>query len=279
MKRHVQTEGVRKWAGDHLIELQSEALRILDSFFAGHGSFILSGCAITQAGATYNVTPGLVVLEGLDYQGQAATMVVPFAGVSGVPLPVYLALDYTVRQRPYNDGQVRPISYDYYAKASTVKPGSEAQYLTLDANTLRYLDAVQDDKHRFITKAQLDSLVLEAPNDGNKYIREKRAWSKLQQIDFVEQTIAVVNGVGAISALADKTIYRFSAPLKELVVSGLAESWNPNSMAQLCITWDSDPTINYGTTGIFAFDKTKPKAGGYGEISIFNNKACLGNGQ
>ena len=155
MKRHVQTPGVRKWAGSHLIELQSEPLKVLDDFFADHGPFVVRGCEVTKNGNTYNVAAGLVVLEGKDYQNSEATMVVPFAGASGVSLPLYLTLDSEVRQRTYNDGIVRPIAYDYYAKASTVLPAGDMSYLALKASgTPRYLDAIQDTKHRFITDTE-----------------------------------------------------------------------------------------------------------------------------
>ena len=37
MKRHFQTVGVRNWAGDDLVELQSEPLAALDAFFSECG--------------------------------------------------------------------------------------------------------------------------------------------------------------------------------------------------------------------------------------------------
>ena len=104
----------------------------------------------------------------------------------------------------------------------------------------------------------------------------------LPQIDFVETTVTVSGGVGTIAALTDKTIYRFSAALSQLVISDVAQGWTTNSMAQLCFTWDSSlssTAISYGSSGITAFDDTTAKEDTYCEISIFNNKAKIGNGQ
>ena len=44
MKRHVQYQGIRKWSGDDLLELQSEPLRVLDNFFAQWGNCVICGC-------------------------------------------------------------------------------------------------------------------------------------------------------------------------------------------------------------------------------------------
>lgn len=157
MKRHVQFEGVRKWAGDHLLELQREPLKVLDEFFGSYGSFVLKGCEITASGGVYNVTPGLVVLAGRDRSGVDTTMVVPFAGVSGVSLPVYLTLDSEVRNFEYADGGVKPIAYNYYAKASTVEPAEGISFLLLDNETPRFSDVIQDAEHRFITDIERES--------------------------------------------------------------------------------------------------------------------------
>ena len=152
MKRHVQTVGIRRWAGDHLCELQSETLKALDGFFGAYGPCIVNGCAVTKTGATYTVTPGLVVLSGKDHAGADTVMVVEFSGATGVPLPLYLTLGWTVRQRPYVDNIVKPIAYDYHAKASTVEPTEGVPFLAITADTaLRFVDVIQDAKHRFIT--------------------------------------------------------------------------------------------------------------------------------
>lgn len=157
MKRHIQLEGVRKWAGDHLLELQGEPLAVLDKFFGQFGSYILKGCEVTanvDDPDLYDVASGLVVLEGKDRNGDDAVMVVPFAGVTGEPLPLYLTLAWSVRQGEYVTGGMKPIAYDYHAAASTVEPDEGTAYLLFNADTPRFVDAIQDENHSFITEAE-----------------------------------------------------------------------------------------------------------------------------
>jgi hypothetical protein len=157
MKRHVQVEGVRKWAGDHLLELQGEPLKVLDRFFGQYGPYVMQGCAVTPAADgddLYDVAPGLVVLAGKDRSGADAVMVVPFAGVTGIPLPLYLTLAWEVRRREYVIGGVKPIAYDYFATASTVQPEAGTPHLILNATTPRFVDVIQDAKHSFVTEAE-----------------------------------------------------------------------------------------------------------------------------
>ena len=155
MKRHTQTVGVRRWAGDDLVELQSEPMKVLDAFFAEHGPCIIEGCAVAAAGDnSYNVAAGLVALEAEDADGVRRVMAMPFAGVSGTPLPVYLVPEAETVTDVYDDGKVHPIAYDYRATATAVKP-SEGSFLTIDAKGgVRFTDAVQDGTHRFITDAE-----------------------------------------------------------------------------------------------------------------------------
>lgn len=155
MKRHTQTVGVRRWAGDDLVELQSEPMKVLDAFFAEHGPCIIEGCAVAAAGDnSYNVAAGLVALEAEDADGVRRVMAMPFAGVSGTPLPVYLVPEAETVTDVYDDGKVHPIAYDYRATATAVKP-SEGSFLTIDTKGgVHFTDAVQDSSHRFITDAE-----------------------------------------------------------------------------------------------------------------------------
>ena len=100
--------------------------------------------------------------------------------------------------------------------------------------------------------------------------------------EYTVTNITVSSGVGTIALLENRTIYRFSAALSQLVISGKSAGWNENSMAQLVFTWAASlnaTPINYGSSGVTAFDMTYPIAGRYCEISIFNNKARIGHGQ
>lgn len=161
MKRHVQLEGVRKWAGDHLLELEGQPLEVLDRFFGQYGSYVLAGCAVTPAAdevaaadGLVDVAPGLVVLTGEDASGADAVMVVPFEGAAGVPLPIYLTLAWNTRLGEYVTGGEKPIAYDYYASASTVEPAEGTMFLSLNADTPRFVDVIQDATHSFITEAE-----------------------------------------------------------------------------------------------------------------------------
>ena len=158
MKRQTQTVGVRSWAGDDLLELQSEPLKALDAFFAEYGPCIVQGCEAVQTedgAGTYDVAAGLVALEADDPDGVRRVMAMPFAGAKGVALPLYLTANVETVSEPYGDGKVKPIAYVYTAKASGVQPDGDTPYLTLTAGGGgRFVDAVQDASHRFITDAE-----------------------------------------------------------------------------------------------------------------------------
>ena len=158
MKRQTQTVGVRSWAGDDLLELQSEPLKALDAFFAEYGPCIVQGCETVQTedgAGTYDVAAGLVALEADDPDGVRRVMAMPFAGAKGVALPLYLTANVETVSEPYGDGKVKPIAYVYTAKASGVQPDGDTPYLTLTAGGGgRFVDAVQDASHRFITDAE-----------------------------------------------------------------------------------------------------------------------------
>lgn len=155
MKRQVQYEGVKKWAGSDIVECQSQPLEAIDRFFGQYGPHILQGCEVTLSGDRADISAGLAALEGKDADGNDVCMVVPFEGVTGTVLPVYLTLSHTVRERPYVDGSVKPVAYDYKAVAAAVKPAESTPYLEITAaGGRRFSDVVQDAGHRFITDAE-----------------------------------------------------------------------------------------------------------------------------
>lgn len=155
MKRHVQQPGVRQWAGEDLIELQSEPLKALDGFFSEYGSCIIQGCQVTDNGnGTYDISAGLLALAGIDVNGSSTFKVVPFSGVTDVPFPVYFKLAYSVVERSYLDGQVKPIAYNYRAEVSTVQPEGECLELSEDS-VIRFVDVIQcDPLHRFFSDSE-----------------------------------------------------------------------------------------------------------------------------
>lgn len=159
MKRHTQQPGIRQWAGEDLLELQSEPLKALDGFFEEYGPCVIKGCHLTDNGdSTYNLSPGLVALAGTDATGAATFKVVPFSGIDAMPLPIYLTLIHSVVERPYINGQVKPIAYDYRAGVSAIRPDS-GEYLELSTDSIpRFVDVIQNAEHRFFTDAERDKL-------------------------------------------------------------------------------------------------------------------------
>lgn len=156
MKRQVQQAGVRKYFGDDLVGLQAEPLAAIDAFFAEHGPCIIQGCEVTSNSAGgYDVAAGMVALDAEDTAEVRRVMVMPFAGAASVSMPLYLTAQRQAISRVYGDGKSKPIAYDYKAVASAVKPAEGTPYLEITAaGGLRFVDAVQDAAHRFITDAE-----------------------------------------------------------------------------------------------------------------------------
>lgn len=150
MKRSVQLPGVRKWAGEDLLELQSEGLAILDQFFGQYGDMVISGCDVDAEAGT--ITPGLVGLTGKDQDGNDTYKVCPFAGAAEIDVfPVYLALRYETITREYADSVVRPIAYQYSAELLRVLPEGRPSIALSSGSVIRFTDAIQDDAHRFVS--------------------------------------------------------------------------------------------------------------------------------
>ena len=159
MKRHVQVPGIRQWAAEDFLELQSEPLKALDGFFEEYGPCIIRGCRATKnADETYNLTAGLVALEGTDTEGNRCFKVVPFSGMVGTPMPIYLTLANSPVKRQYVDGAIKPIAYEYYAAASVVKP-ENVPFLELKTNRRgAFVDVIQDSNHVFLTAEEREKL-------------------------------------------------------------------------------------------------------------------------
>lgn len=159
MKRHVQVPGIRQWAAEDFLELQSEPLKALDGFFEEYGPCIIKGCRVTKnADETYNLTAGLVALEGTDAEGNRCFKVVPFSGMVGTPMPIYLTLANSPVKRQYVDGAIKPIAYEYYAAASVAKP-ENVPFLELKTDRQgAFVDVLQDSNHVFLTAEEREKL-------------------------------------------------------------------------------------------------------------------------
>lgn len=152
MKRQTQTTGVRTYFGEDLIGLQAEPLKALDAFFRQYGPCIIQGCEATaNEDGTVDIAAGLVALDTAD----SGVIVMPFAGASGVVFPLYMFAQAEAIERLYDDGEVKPVAYDYTAQVSALPPADGVPSLALSGiDGRRFVDVVQDAGHRFITDTE-----------------------------------------------------------------------------------------------------------------------------
>lgn len=143
MKEHVQEPGIRKWAGDDLVELQNEPLSALQAMVAPYAPCILQGCEVSLAsGSNYKLSAGMAALKGVDAQGKACVKIVRVEEVPSTVLPVYLYLGYETSTRVYASNEDRPVAYDYVAKVSTSIPEAESYLVVTTAGGQRLPDTM-----------------------------------------------------------------------------------------------------------------------------------------
>lgn len=162
MNRHVQLPGIRKWAGDDLISLQEESLKVLDSFLGRYGNMVVSGCEVTSNddSGIYDIAPGMVVLAGTDHNSGQTAKVVPFAGATGMTMPVYLTLEYETHERLYVDNKVKPVSYSYRAVASSEKP-EDRPYIEIGVEGPQYFIDEEELRRKIDALGKADGDLLE----------------------------------------------------------------------------------------------------------------------
>ncbi|MBO2009158.1 phage baseplate protein [Hymenobacter negativus] len=73
--------GGRPIANDDLVTLQSETTASVAALYLGRGAFIVSGCQVSGSGPSYNVSAGIVFLDG---------QLLRFYGAGSVTLPMQL---------------------------------------------------------------------------------------------------------------------------------------------------------------------------------------------
>lgn len=146
MKEHFQDHGVRKWAGDDLIELQSESLEALQGLVEPYAPCIIKGCDVeTVPGVdgsepTYKVSGGLVALRGVDAAGNGCVKIARVEEFMSEVMPVYLSLANKQTARAYGDGSSKVIANDYIAERSVVA-SDDALELTRDGGK-RLVDTI-----------------------------------------------------------------------------------------------------------------------------------------
>lgn len=172
MKRHVQTTGVRNWSGDAFVELQREPLMALEAVLQDLGDCIVQGCQVSRReDGTYDVSSGYVALQGIDRgvmgdQNAQRILLMPFAGVQRVAMPMYIVPQETVVNRVYNDGSSKPIAYVWQAVYSASQPEAGG-YVTLTAAGGRsWRDAMQDATHRMVSDAKINAWDAKADKSG-----------------------------------------------------------------------------------------------------------------
>jgi hypothetical protein len=78
--RPLLVSGYPRWTTDLFVEVTNALYSVFDSLFSNLPDHIISGCQVAATGqATYNVSPGLVYVDG---------KVRRFAGAVGVALPL-----------------------------------------------------------------------------------------------------------------------------------------------------------------------------------------------
>lgn len=220
MKRHLQTPGVRPWAGEDLIDLQNESLKTIDAFFGEYGNCIFNGVEVRPvSGNIYNITPGFVALAGTDPDGLPVYRVVPFDGAENLSLPVYLSLSYSVIEREYADQKVKPVAYDYKAVASAVRPAENTECLEITASGgRRFVDAVGLTDKLSHTGNGKDVTVIfsESENRINIASGEKMSllWGKVRKWFSDLKTVAFS---GRAADLSDDDTHRFATDTEKAV--------------------------------------------------------------
>lgn len=229
MKRHIQMTGVRRWAGNDLIELQQQPLQAIDAFFAQYGNCILKGCEVIPGASDniYNITPGFIALAGMDQDNNETFKVVPFAGIEGITLPVYLTLAHSVIERPYTDGKVKPVAYDFRAAASSILP-EDVPYLEITVTGGRqFVDAIrltekldQTGNGRDVTVTFAQAGQRENVSSGEKL---SALWGKVCRwfADFKEVAFS-----GKASDLEEDQTHRFFTDTERNKLNGIAENAN-----------------------------------------------------
>ncbi len=200
MRRHVQVEGVRRWAGEHIIDLQAEPFKVIDAFFEEYGNCVIKGCGVLDWGdGTYHVEPGLVGLQGTDPEGNPTFKVAPFAGVTDVALPAYFVLRFETVEREYVDEKMHPIYYEYRTDLVTEKPTNEPYLEITPSGAACFLDVTgvthkldQDGEGKDVTVSFEEAKERENVESGDtlsKLLGKVRKWfAGLQAVAFSGKT-------------------------------------------------------------------------------------------
>ncbi len=131
-----------------LIELRDEPNSLLDGFFEQYGSCIVRGCEVIGN----RITPGIVALAGID-NSRRVFRLLRFPGADHVEqFPAYLTLHKNTLKT--DTEATRPIAFRYEIRVHTTHPGLPCLVIDADGENREFIEAVQDDRHRFVTEDQ-----------------------------------------------------------------------------------------------------------------------------
>lgn len=115
MERQTQLQGVRKWYGGAWIKLQDQIYKAIEEgLLGGFSNIIVSGCSVTPNGANYDVSAGIVMINGVLHISEA---------IENTTLPVYLTSNPSTLDRPYSDAINKAVENHFYTASATVDPG------------------------------------------------------------------------------------------------------------------------------------------------------------
>ena len=225
MKRHTQVTGVRRWAGEDLIDLQAECLKIIDSFFEEYGPCIIKGCEI--GGENPGISPGIVALQGFDHDNNPTFKVVPFPGASNIVFPVYLTLSCNTLERVYTDGKVKPVAYDYRAEITSIKP-EDTPYLEITSEGgKRFVDATGiTSKLNYNGNAKDVTVTFSESTKRENVTSGEKLSSLLGKIRKFFSDLKAVAFSGKAADLTEDTTHRFMTDTERTKLNGIEAGAN-----------------------------------------------------
>ncbi len=137
MKRQFQDIGVKKWYGNHLIDLQDEIYLLIDSFFGGYGAHVVQGCEVTDNGSSWSIEAGLVCLP---YNGTFRVCKFEATEITEGD-EAFFAVDVVNVDGDYKDGSQKPIAKEYLSKQ--VLTTTDALTIKKDGTHAIFCDLVQ----------------------------------------------------------------------------------------------------------------------------------------
>jgi hypothetical protein len=121
--------GGRRWHGTEFIQIQQEALDVLQTFYNLGGSCVVSGCVVTAGvGSTYNISDGIVAIAHAD-----GVKLARFTNLVNQTFPLYVTVSKTTVNKVYDDLNNK-LAYNEYGVATTGVLPVSTPYLAFTAD-------------------------------------------------------------------------------------------------------------------------------------------------